>query len=68
MLEGTVLDQLLRGDLGVAAREAEGEAEVDLGRGVRGRGAEFDDVAEAFGLAVHALYAVVFFGGPAGVG
>lgn len=55
------------GDLLVLAGEAVGEAEIDLGVGVFICGAELYHVAQALGLAVLALDAVVVVGGLADV-
>jgi hypothetical protein len=68
VFERAVLDELLFGDLGVVIYQAVCEAEGEFGVWVRGGGAEEDDVAEAFGLAVFALDAVIFVGESVGVG
>ena len=60
MLVGAGLDEGARGDLRVRGDDAVCEAERDEGRvGVQGLGAEGEDVAEAFGGAVLAVYGVV---------
>lgn len=60
MFQRTVLDKLLAGNLLVVADQAVGKAEIELWVGVGGGGAEHEDVAETFSLAVFAFYAVVF--------
>ena len=58
VLEGAALDQGTVGDGGVVGYHAVGEAEMEFGGWVEVRGAEEDDVAEAFGGAVLAGYGV----------
>jgi hypothetical protein len=53
VLEGAVLDEAARWNVRVVGYHAIGEAEVELRRRVEVRGAEEDDVAEAFGRAMH---------------
>ena len=53
VLEGAVLDEAARWNVWVVGYHAIGEAEVELRRRVEVRGAEEDDVAEAFGRAMH---------------
>lgn len=60
MLESTVLDELVPGNVSVLPRQTHGEAERDFRvRGVQVCGAELDDVAEAFFFAVLAEDATV---------
>jgi hypothetical protein len=63
MLQSAVFDERAIGDLGVVRGQAIDEAEIGLGVGVELVGAEFDDVANAFGGAVLAFDAAVS-GGP----
>lgn len=63
MLQSAVFDERAIGDLGVVLGQAHDEAEMDLGVGIELAGAEFDDVADAFGGAVFAFDAAVS-GGP----
>ena len=67
VFERAVLDELALGNLLVIVDQAVCEAEVQFGVGVFAGGAQEDDVAEAFGLAVFALDAVVFVGKTLGV-
>lgn len=62
VFERAVLDELTLGYLLVLVDQAVCEAKVQLGIGVLAGSAEEDYVAEAFGLAVLALDAVVFVG------
>lgn len=59
VFERAVLDERFGRDFLVVVDEAVGEAEIELGVGVLGCGAQHEDVAQAFGLAVFALDAVV---------
>ena len=59
VLEGAVLNELLAGYLVVVVYEAVCEAQVQFRVRVLGGGAQEDDVAEALGLTVHTLDAVV---------
>jgi hypothetical protein len=54
VLEGAVLDEAARRDVRVVGYHAVGEAEVEFRRRVEVRGAEEDDVAQAFRGAMHA--------------
>lgn len=62
MFERAVLDELPLWYFLVVIDEAIREAQVKLGVGVFAGGAEKNDIAKAFGLAVFALDAVVFVG------
>lgn len=55
MFEGAVFDKAALGDVLVVFGQAHDEAQVDLGVGVELAGAKLDDIAHAFGWAVHAL-------------
>lgn len=59
VLESAVLDQGALGDVLVVLGQAHDEAQVDLGVRVELAGAQLNNVAHAFGWAVHALDAVV---------
>ena len=59
MLKGTVLDQSSFGDVLVVLGQTHDEAKADLGVGIEFAGAEFEDVAHAFGGAVLAVDTVV---------
>lgn len=67
VLQSAVMDELALGDVGVLARQAHGEAEVELGVRVEVGGAQLEHVPQALGLAVLALDAVVVVGWRANV-
>ena len=60
MLEGTVLHEVLRWNVGVLTRQTHGEAKVDLWVWVYVCGTELENIPETFGLAVHADNTVIF--------
>lgn len=64
MLQSAVLCKIFGRNLGVVARHAHGEAEVDSGVGIEVSCAEFDGVAQAFGRTMHANNTVVVLDGP----
>lgn len=59
VLERAILDQAAVRDGGVFARQAHGEAQIDLRVRIEVRGAELDHVTQTLGRAVFALDAVV---------
>lgn len=62
MLESTVFEECTLRDVFVLLGEAHGKPEIDLRVGVELGGAELDDIAEAFFLAVFAGDTVVVVG------
>lgn len=59
MLEGAVFNQGAFWDVSVVLCQAHNEPQTDLGVGIEFAGAEFDDVAEAFGGAMFAVDTVI---------
>ena len=58
----------LLGNMLILLSHAQHEAEVLLGIWIQIRGAEFDDIAQAFRRAMFAAYAIVWIGGCTDVG